>query len=73
MNSQTGFIQGTLVIPQFVLDELRHIADSADSLRRTRGRRGLDILSKLQHERLISIHISDADFDDVLEVDAKLV
>lgn len=71
--AQTGFVQGTLVIPQFVLDELRHIADSADSLRRTRGRRGLDILSKLQREQLISIHISDANFDDVLEVDAKLV
>jgi len=71
--SQTGFIQASLVIPRFVLDELRHIADSADSLRRNRGRRGLEMLSRLQKDSDIPIDISDIDFDDVHEVDAKLV
>lgn len=71
--SQTGFIQASLVIPRFVLDELRHIADSADSLRRNRGRRGLEMLSRLQKDSDIPIEISDIDFDDVHEVDAKLV
>lgn len=71
--SQTGFIQGTLVIPRFVLDELRHIADSPDALRRNRGRRGLEMLNKLQKDALVPIHISDLDFEDTYEVDAKLV
>jgi len=71
--SQTGFVQGSLIIPRFVLDELRHIADSADSLRRNRGRRGLEMLSKLQKDSDIPIEISDADFEDMQEVDAKLV
>lgn len=69
----TGFIQGTLVVPQFVLDELRHIADAADATRRIRGRRGLEVLNRLQREKLVSTEISDVDFDDVAEVDAKLV
>jgi len=71
--SQTGFIQGALVIPRFVLDELRHIADSPDSVRRNRGRRGLEMLTKLQKESDIPVQISDFDVEGVREVDAKLV
>ena len=71
--SEAGFIQGSLVLPRFVLDELRHIADSADALRRNRGRRGLDILNRLQKESPVPIEITDNDFDDVQEVDSKLV
>jgi uncharacterized protein YacL len=71
--SQTGFIMGTLVVPRFVLDELHRIADSADSLRRNRGRRGLDILNQLQKEENVPVEISEVDFDGVHEVDAKLV
>lgn len=71
--SQTGFLQGTLVLPRFVLDELRHIADSSDPLRRNRGRRGLEILNRLQKDAPIPIIISDVDFDDMAEVDAKLI
>ncbi len=71
--SQTGFIHGTLVIPRFVLDELRHIADSSDPLRRNRGRRGLDMLNKLQKESDVPVQISEADFPDTPEVDGKLV
>lgn len=71
--SQTGFIEGALVVPQFVLTELQHIADSSDTLKRTRGRRGLDILKKLQDERMTKVEITDEDFEDVQEVDLKLV
>ncbi|MBI2909187.1 MAG: PIN domain nuclease [Chloroflexi bacterium] len=71
--SQTGFLRETLVVPRFVLDELRHIADSPDAMRRNRGRRGLDILNKLQKESNVPVHISDADFEGTPEVDAKLV
>jgi len=71
--SQTGFVNGTLLVPRFVLEELQHIADSADSLRRNRGRRGLDILNRLQKETTIPVEITDADVDGVTEVDAKLV
>jgi len=71
--SSTGFIEGILVVPQFVLTELQHIADSSDTLKRTRGRRGLDILKKLQDERLTKVSISEEDFEDVQEVDLKLV
>ncbi|MBI2887487.1 MAG: PIN domain nuclease [Chloroflexi bacterium] len=71
--SQTGFVQGTLVIPRFVLDELRHIADSPDALRRNRGRRGLEMLNKLQKDAQVPIQISDQDVEDATEVDAKLV
>ncbi len=70
---QTGFVQGTLVIPRFVLDELRHIADSSDLMRRTRGRRGLEMLNQLQRGSDVPVQISDADFLDTLEVDSKLV
>ncbi len=71
--SSTGFIEGVLVVPQFVLTELQHIADSSDTLKRTRGRRGLDILKKLQDERATTVQISEVDFEDINEVDLKLV
>ncbi len=71
--SEAGFIQGSLVLPRFVLDELRHIADSPDTLRRNRGRRGLDILNRLQKESPVPIEITDNDYEDVQEVDSKLV
>jgi uncharacterized protein YacL len=71
--SQTGFISGTILIPRFVLNELQHIADSPDALRRNRGRRGLDILNKLQKESRIPIRILERDFKDVRDVDDKLV
>lgn len=71
--SETGFVEGTLVVPQFVLTELQHIADSSDTLKRTRGRRGLDILKRLQDERASKVLITEVDFDDVAEVDLKLV
>ncbi len=70
--SQTGFIGGTLVLPRFVLNELQHIADSADPLRRNRGRRGLDILSRMQQESVMPIEIVESD-PGGSEVDAKLV
>jgi uncharacterized protein YacL len=70
---ETGFIDGTLVIPQFVLKELQLVADSADSLKRNRGRRGLDILQKVQKMSGIEVSISDLDFPDVREVDLKLI
>ncbi|ATP42240.1 PIN domain nuclease [Solibacillus sp. R5-41] len=71
--STTGFVEGTLVVPQFVLTELQHIADSSDTLKRTRGRRGLDILKRLQDERASKVLITEIDFEDVAEVDLKLV
>lgn len=70
---QAGFIEGILVIPNFVLTELRHIADSSDSLKRTRGRRGLDILNKIQKELKIEVTVMDKDFNDIAEVDAKIL
>ncbi|MFP5263129.1 MAG: PIN/TRAM domain-containing protein [Blastocatellia bacterium] len=72
--AETGFLAGTLVIPQFVLRELQQIADSADSIKRNRGRRGLDILQRLQKKKgSYEIVISEADFPDVREVDHKLI
>lgn len=71
--SRTGFIDGVLTIPRFVLNELQHIADSSDALRRNRGRRGLDMLNKLQKESIVPIRITDMDVEDVREVDDKLV
>ncbi|MDP4162684.1 MAG: PIN/TRAM domain-containing protein [Bacillota bacterium] len=70
---QTGFLQGTIVIPQFVLEELQHIADSSDVLKRNRGRRGLDILNRIQKELSIKVDIYEGDFEDIQEVDSKLV
>lgn len=71
--SATGFMEGTFVVPQFVLSELQHIADSSDTLKRTRGRRGLDILKRLQSEREGAIMITEESFDEVAEVDLKLM
>lgn len=70
---KTGFIEGPLIIPEFVLEELQHIADSSDSLKRNRGRRGLDILNKIQKELDIEVVIVDDKFEDVPEVDSKLL
>lgn len=71
--SQTGFISGTLMVPRFVLSELQHIADSPDTLRRNRGRRGLDVLNRMQKDPRIPFEISEADAPDVHQVDGKLV
>ena len=69
----TGFIEGTLLIPVFVLEELQHIADSSDVLKRTRGRRGLDILQRIRQTTKVKVEITNVDFDDIAEVDSKLV
>ncbi len=71
--TETGFLEGTLVIPQFILRELQHIADSSDPLKRNRGRRGLDILQKIQKKVDIRVEISDMEFPEIREVDNKLV
>ncbi len=70
---KTGFIEGPLVIPEFVLEELQHIADSSDGLKRNRGRRGLDILNKIQKELDIEIIIHEKKFENIQEVDSKLL
>ncbi|MDG5788143.1 PIN/TRAM domain-containing protein [Evansella sp. AB-P1] len=70
---QTGFLEGTLMIPEFVLEELQHIADSSDVLKRNRGRRGLDILNKIQKELPVNVEIYEGDFEEIQEVDSKLV
>ncbi|MHB8171915.1 MAG: PIN domain-containing protein [Thermincolia bacterium] len=70
---KSGFIEGVLVIPGFVLEELRHIADSSDLLKRNRGRRGLDILNKIRKELDVLVQINETDFEDLAEVDSKLV
>ncbi len=69
----TGFLEGIFVIPNFVLNELQMIADSADAIKRNRGRRGLDILNKMQKDQAVMVKISDMDFPEIHEVDAKLV
>lgn len=71
--AKTGFIEGTLLVPKFVLYELQYIADSSDSQKRIRGRRGLDILNKLQTEKIMPIEVTDKDFEDIKEVDSKLI
>jgi uncharacterized protein YacL len=71
--ARTGFLFGTLLIPRFVLNELQYIADSADSLRRQRGRRGMEVLSELQKEATVPVRITDLDVEGVREVDDKLV
>ena len=70
---KTGFVDGTLIVPRFVLKELQYIADSSDVLRRNRGRRGLDILHGMQKSPNIDIRISETDFPEIKEVDAKLI
>lgn len=69
----TGFLDGTLVIPQFVLRELQMVADSADSMKRNRGRRGLDVLQRIQKMTTVKVQIVEQDFPNVREVDMKLI
>jgi uncharacterized protein YacL len=69
----TSFVEGTLVVPQFVLKELQLVADSADALKRQRGRRGLDVLDRLQKSAQVQVQIIDLDFPDVRDVDSKLI
>ncbi|HEX4602835.1 MAG TPA: PIN domain-containing protein, partial [Candidatus Angelobacter sp.] len=71
--ADTGFLDGIVVIPQFVLRELQLVADSADSLKRNRGRRGLDILQRVQKIVTVSVQIVEDDFPTVREVDLKLI
>lgn len=71
--SQTGFLEGTMLVPRFILSELQHIADSSDPLRRNRGRRGLDILNRLQKDPVVPIAITDLDAPEAKETDTKLV
>ena len=71
--AKTGFLEGTLLVPNFVLYELQYIADSSDSIKRVRGRRGLDILNKLQNEHIMPIKMYEGDFEDIPEVDSKLI
>lgn len=71
--AHTGFLEGEIVVPAFVLAELRHIADSADNLRRARGRRGLDVLGRLQKMDGLSVTVDDTDYTDTEEVDVKLL
>ena len=70
---ETGFLEGPLIVPQFVLKELQHIAGSPDSIKRNRGRRGLDILQRIQKNVDMTVHIVDHDFPTIREVDTKLV
>jgi len=70
---ETGFLEGTLVVPQFVLRELQQVADSSDSLKRNRGRRGLDILQKIQKMGGVHVQIVETDFPEIREVDLKLI
>lgn len=71
--SKTGFIRAEFLVPNFVLQELQHVADSPDMIRRNRGRRGLEVLSILQNESPVPVRITDMDVDNVREVDAKLI
>jgi len=70
---ETGFMQGTFVIPQFVLYEIQHIADQQDPVKRTRGRRGLDVLHRLQKQNFVRVKIVDYDFPKLKDVDSKLI
>src|SRR5215831_4389583 len=71
--AETGFLTGTLIIPQFILRELQQVADSPDSSKRQRGRRGLDMLNRLQNNASLDIQITETDFPSVREVDLKLI
>lgn len=70
---ETGFLEGKLVVPQFVLQELQYIADSSDPMKRTRGKRGLDVLKQIQSNQRMEVVITDKDFPEIREVDSKLV
>lgn len=71
--SRAGFIMGAMHIPRFVLNELQHIADSSDTLRRNRGRRGIEVLNRLQKESPVPVHITDMDIEGIDSVDEKLI
>jgi uncharacterized protein YacL len=71
--TETGFIEGPLIIPQFILNELQHIADSSDSIKRTRGKRGLEVLHHIQKQANVDVRIVDRDYPAVKEVDSKLI
>ena len=71
--TETGFLEGPLMIPQFVLNELQHIADSSDPVKRTRGKRGLEVLQHIQKQANVDVKIVDNDYPSVREVDAKLI
>jgi uncharacterized protein YacL len=71
--TETGFIEGPLIIPQFILNELQHIADSSDSIKRTRGKRGLEVLHHIQKQATVDVRIMDRDYPAVKEVDSKLI
>ncbi|NWF93085.1 MAG: TRAM domain-containing protein [Syntrophaceae bacterium] len=71
--TETGFVEGTLLIPRFVLSELQHIADSSDSVKRTRGKRGLEVLHRMQKQVGVDVKIVDTDYPGIKEVDAKLI
>ena len=71
--TKTGFIQATLIIPRFVLDELRHVADSGDSMRRARGRRGLETLNEIRRDENVRAEFPEVDYPQADEVDAKLI
>jgi uncharacterized protein YacL len=71
--TETGFVEGALLIPQFVLNELQHIADSSDPIKRTRGKRGLEVLHHIQKQVNVDVRIVDTDYPSVKEVDAKLI
>jgi uncharacterized protein YacL len=71
--AETGFVEGPLLIPQFVLGELQHIADSSDSVKRTRGKRGLEVLHHIQKQVDVEVRIIETDFPAVKEVDSKLI
>lgn len=71
--AETNFLGGTLIVPRFVMNELHRVADSSDQLRRNRGRHGLDVLKRLQRSELVSIRMVEEDFEDIAEVDDKLV
>ncbi len=70
---ETGFLEGTFILPQFILQELQHIADSSDSMKRARGRRGLDILHRIQKMADIDVRVVDQDFPQIRDVDSKIV
>ena len=70
---ESGFLEGVFILPQFILQELQHVADSADTIKRARGRRGLDILHKVQKMSNVTVRIVDEDFPKIKEVDSKLV
>jgi uncharacterized protein YacL len=71
--AETGFVEGTILIPQFILSELQHIADSSDSIKRTRGKRGLEVLHNIQKQVNVDVRIVERDYPAIKEVDAKLI